>query len=127
MKKNKEFILIKKSIFPVDILITTAKDKDLYKYIEKKKLYKLTDEEKKHLIFTGNGKMIQLLGKQIIIRLLKKKTSIGVDLVDLVHEISHAVFCVFQYIGISHTDDTDEVFAYYQGYLVRDFLNQIKK
>lgn len=108
---------------PYDVLITTADRDGLIKYIEKKKKYKLNDEEKEKLWMEGEGRTVQLEGGQIIIRLRKEKTKIGIDLPHLIHEISHAVFFTMDKIGVKHTYDSDEVFAYYSAYLTREALN----
>jgi len=125
MKKNKKpiFLLIEGTVFPFDILISVSSCEDLYKYIENNKKYKLTDKEKEELEICGNAKTIRLLGGQVIIRLLERKTKLGIDLCDLAHEIEHAVFFIMEKIGVKHCDESDEVFAYYQAYLMRKTLN----
>jgi len=123
IKKNKEFLLIRGEIYPFDVLITTAENQKVYKYIEKKKNYILNDVEKRGLEMTSKARTVQLMGGQVIIRLKKQKTRVGIDLVDLVHEIEHAVWFIFNRIGIKHNDGSDEAFAYFQAYLTRQALN----
>jgi hypothetical protein len=43
----------------------------------------------------------------------------------LVHEISHGVFFILDHIGMKHTLDSDEAFAYLQGYMFREIDNII--
>jgi hypothetical protein len=126
MKKSKnEFILIEGTIFPFDILYTTACDHKLYGYIEKNKKYKLNDEEKEKLIIRGKARTVQLLGGQVIIRLQKEKTKIGIDLPILSHEIEHAIYFILSECGITHNDGDDELYGYYQQYLLKYILNKI--
>lgn len=122
MKKKSKFLLIKKTIFPYDILVAVSTLQEVIKYIEKNKNYDLCDEEKEKLEMDGVGRTVMLRGGQTIIRLPHKKTSFGIDVADLSHEISHAVFFICHKIGITHTDESDEVFAYYQGYIMREVL-----
>lgn len=125
MKKKNEFILIEGTIFPFDILYTTACDHKVYKYIEQNKKYKLNDEEKEKLIITGKGKTIQLRGGQVILRLLKEKTKIGIDLAILSHEIEHAIYFILNKCGVQHTEASDELYGYYQQYLMKYILDKL--
>lgn len=127
MKKDKlKFLLIKGTVYPYDVLVTTATTEEIIKYIENKKNYKLDEEEKKHLPMEGNGRTIMLLGGQTIVRLREAKTSIGIELDCLSHELNHAVFFIFDRIGIKHTTDSDEAFCYYQQYLLKEVLKVIQ-
>ncbi len=121
------FILIKRTIFPFDILFIVAPDKEVFRYIERKKNYTLNDEEREKLIIRGTGRTVRLRGGQVVMRLVPAKTKIGIDLSDLVHEISHAVFFVLDHVGVKITDDSDEVFAYYQAYVIREILTILDK
>jgi len=120
---KKEFLLIEGTVYPFDVLITTADDKKVFSYIENKKSYKLSEKEKEAMFLSGNGKTTQLIGGQVIIRLKKYKTKIGFNLDTLVHEIEHAVWFIFSKVGIEHNDGSDEAFAYFQAYLVREALD----
>jgi hypothetical protein len=125
--KKSRFCLIEKTIFPFDILIAVSTLEEIIKYIEKNKNYDLCDEEKEKLEMQGNGKAVMLKGGQTIIRLKPQKTSLGIDIADLAHEIEHAVFFICDKIGIKHTDDSDEVFAYYQAFITREALKFFQK
>ena len=126
MKKDKlKFFLIKGTVYPFDVLVTTANDEEVFNYIENNKKYKLNDEEKSLLEIHGNGKTTMLLGGQVIVRLKKAKTSIAIELDVLSHELNHAVFFVFDRVGIKHTMDSDEAFCYYQQYLLKEVLKLI--
>jgi hypothetical protein len=117
IRAKKEFLLINGTIYPFDILVTTACDQKVYNYIEKNKKYKLNDEEKDKLLVIGTGRTTQLKGGQVIVRVTKIK-----DLPILVHELEHAVWFIFTRIGIEHTDASDEAFAYFQAYLLKEVL-----
>lgn len=45
---------------------------------------------------------------------------------NLSHEIEHAVFDAIDSIPMKHTEDTDEVFAYLTGYLMKRILKEGK-
>lgn len=124
MKRNKpRFCLILGTVFPFDVLISVSTHEEVIGYIEKNKKYRLNDEEKDKLAMTGNGRTVILSGGQTIIRLKRQKTSLGIDVCDLVHEIAHAVYFIYERIGIKHTIDSDEAFAYYQAYLMRKAMD----
>src|SRR3990167_8068537 len=123
MKKKDVFLLIPKTIFPFDVLICVASHEKVIRYIERNKNYKLSDEEIQKLEMTGTGRTVMLLGGQTIIRLKPQKIQIGVDIANLIHEIEHAVYFITERVGIKHTDDSDELFAYYQEYLMREALH----
>lgn len=120
--KPKKFLLIQGTIFPFDVLITTASDKELQSYIEGKKKYKLNDEERERLIITGEAKTIQLRGGQTIVRLFPCKAKIGIDLPLLIHELQHAVYMILSRCGVEHTLASDELFSYYLSYLTKQSL-----
>ncbi len=127
-ERNKpRLCLIEHTIFPSDILIAVSTREELIKYIEQNKKYKLSEYEIEKLEIKGRGKCTILEGGQIIISLKKQKTNIGIDVVDLTHEIEHAVFLIFERIGIKHTNDSDEVFAYYSSYIMEQALNYFDK
>lgn len=126
MTKKKLFILIEGTVFPYDILFSVAEDKELFKYIEGKKKYKLSDEEKEKLKLSSAGRTVQLRGHQTIIRLRREKTSIGFDLPVLVHEVEHAVFMILDYTGVKHVDESDEIFSYFQEYVIRTILDVVE-
>lgn len=43
----------------------------------------------------------------------------------LIHELSHAASAWLRYIGIQHTEETEEVYAYYLGYLTEQYMDLI--
>ena len=120
--KRKHFLLVEGRIFPFDTLITTACTQKIINYIEFRKNYKLNDEEKDKLEMKSSGRTVMLRRGQTIVRLSLVKTKIGIDVADLAHEIEHAAFLLFDRIGIQHTHESDEVFAYYQAFLMREAM-----
>ena|SRR3990167_6981067 len=127
MKQDKlKFFLIKGTVYPFDVLVSTAELDEVIKYIKTKKNYELNDEEKDLLPLEGTGRTTMLKGGQVIVRLKKAKTSIGIELDVLSHELNHAVFFIFDRIGIKHTIDSDEAFCYYQQYLLKEVLKEIQ-
>lgn len=45
----------------------------------------------------------------------------------LSHEVSHTTFAALTYLGINHCDETDEVFAYYNGSLMEQAIKFLRK
>jgi len=129
MKKQTKshFLLIGKTIFPFDILITTASDIELHKYVEKTKHYKFSEGEKRDLEMEGHGRTCMLENGATIIRLEKTKNKIGIDIPTLTHEIEHAVFFILNRVGITHTKESDEIFSYYQAYVMKEALDYFDK
>lgn len=122
MKKEKgQFLLIKGTVYPFDTLVTTADHDAVCAYIEKRG-YVLDASEREQLEMGGVGRTVMLRGGQTIIRLEPAKTKIGIDVADLAHEIAHAAHFLFDRIGIKHSHDSDEAYAYYQAYLMREVL-----
>lgn len=123
-KKQKEkFYLIKGTIYPYDVLLSTEEDDEkVFEYIEKEKQYTLSSEEKEVLPIRGDGRAVQLRNGAIVIRLRPKKTQIGIDICDLVHELSHATYFILSKVGVQHTDSSDESYAYVLGYLMQESL-----
>jgi len=129
--KNKTkpiFLLIKHTVFPFDVLVSVSTDEELKKYVDKNLGYKLSEKEMDCLEIEGDARTVMLHGGQVIIRLKREnRLSWGVDLSDLAHEIEHAAFFILNRIGVKHTNESDEVFAYYQAYLLRECLKNFEK
>lgn len=131
MKNNKNkpiFLLLKHTVFPFDVLVSISTDEELAKYVDKNLGYQFSEKEISCLEMEGDGRTVMLFGGQTIIRLKRQpKLSWGVDISDLAHEIEHAVFMILDRIGVKHTNDSDEVFAYYQAHLLRECLKHFEK
>jgi hypothetical protein len=48
------------------------------------------------------------------------------DLNTLTHEVFHAVYGLFDRLGINLTKDSEEAFAYFTGYLNQEIYNRLK-
>lgn len=46
------------------------------------------------------------------------------EIASLVHEIEHCVFYLFQYLGMKHSDDSEEAYAYANEYLFREIMTK---
>jgi hypothetical protein len=117
--KRKMFVIYGTQ-FPFDVLVCLgSKREDIIKRIDRT-IYKLTDEEKGHLIMHGHGKTLILDGGQIILwTALYPKLGSGT----LAHEIFHAVDFILDRMGVRHSFDSDEVWAY----LIKYYTNEINK
>lgn len=99
--------------------------------LKKKKLFNFTDKTSESLfleniIGNGDGRCTQLSNMKYFIHIgdhIKMATPIGISI--LVHELTHCVSFIFESIGMPHTSDSDEAYAYLLGYLVEEILNQI--
>lgn len=119
---KKDFLLIEGTVYPFDVLVTTEGHGDVLEHIANKG-YDLSEEEKSLLEMEGVGRTTMLKGGQVVIRLRKEKTKIGIDVPTLSHEISHATYFILSRIGIKHTDESDEAFAYLNGYFMKKCLD----
>lgn len=119
--KKPRFLLIKGTVYPFDILVTTAPYEQVIKYIESKN-YKLSKEEKERLEMYGVGRTVRLLGGQIVVRVRAEKTQLGFDLAKMVHELLHAVNLIFENISFRSEVNNDEPQAYFLDYLVAEVL-----
>ncbi len=120
--KNKDFLLIRGTVFPFDVLVTTENTSNLLSYIGQHEI-ELTPEEVEALEMEDNvrGKTIPLSNKSIVIRLRDKR-----DVPVISHEISHAIFAMMEVVGIHLCEHTDEVFAYLQQYYLEEIMNHYK-
>lgn len=121
MKKKPKFILIKSTIFPYDVLFTTAPDVDIYRYIEQKMKYKLNDNERELLKAKSSqtAHTVRLRCGHIVVSVKPVKTTVGIDVCTLAHELVHAVFLIHDNTGaVNETELT----AYHVEYLMREIL-----
>lgn len=121
-KKYSKMFIVNHGTYPFDILVcVNCEHKNIVKFIEKNKKYKLTDSEKEFLMMSGVGRTVMLLGGQTILRINDAK-----DIPNLAHEVFHAVEFLFNKIGIKHSDDSSEAFAYQISYLMGSILEKLK-
>lgn len=128
--KNKDkahFVLVCDEIFGNDVLVSVSTLEELVSHVKSELRYSLSEREEEALEMKGNGRCVQLKNKAIIIRLAREDTRIGIDIPTLTHEIAHAAFYKLDGKGIKHVDESDEVYAYFQGFLMRKVLDYFDK
>ena len=64
-------------------------------------------------------------GKYVIWLRNFKFDAVSID--TLVHEMTHLTFSVMQYVGMTLSDESEEAFAYYSGYITNQIIKLIQK
>lgn len=99
---------IKPTIYPLSIFVSIV-DENTPKFFEEYDLdineFPLEEDEEAKTYFKGNYIMVI------------SKTS---DIALLVHEMFHVVEYVFNYIGLIHSVESSEAWAYYLSYLIKE-------
>lgn len=126
-KVSEEFFVIKRDLYPYDIVVTTtADDVKLFKFINKKFSYFLDEHEMIHLkMVNQDGKCVRLRCGHLVVRLLKqKKLNLGIDIGVLAHELLHAALFIFSQIGIKldENNNSDEALTYYFHHILEKTL-----
>lgn len=119
--KPKTF-LIDYTLYPFHVLVSTDSYENVLKRLSTYDL-ELDDEDIEALKMDGRARCVMIKDGGTVVRLSNEPDSpehIG----DLVHECFHAVFFLFNRIGISLSRDSDEAFAYAIEYLAREILKQ---
>lgn len=86
------------------------------------KRYKLTLNEDEQL-FESDGCSLVLKSDDCNYHNIIWLSFIDIEL--LVHECFHAISAVLNAAGIKHTEETEETYAYYVGFLVREIMNKL--
>ena len=122
MNKKKIIQLISWEIYPFDVLfVSGVTEKEIIDHISKKYEYKLDEVEALRLDFsTKKGKTVMLKNGTTILWVWNKD-DIGV----IAHEVFHVVDFLFEKIGITHSDDSDEAWAYAIEYLVKKIVKVV--
>ncbi len=114
MKTKKKLFILDWQIFPFDVLVALGSNREEILARIKKTGYKLDNEELEKINMHGLGRAVMLRGGQSI--LWTKNYPKAVD-GNLAHEIVHIVHFVTERIGISLSNETDELFGYMTQYL----------
>ena len=118
MKKHSKQFVISWAVYPFDVAVFLGSTKEQVWAFLKKRKVELTEELKKEVQMFGRGRTVMLPSGQTIlwINYLPNQVT-GV----LAHEIYHAVYFLFDKIGIPA--NADEAWAYAMEYLT----NEIRK
>jgi hypothetical protein len=115
--------LIKIEIYHHDLIIVNGQDDEVKKYL--KKNFNVADsvlEDSIHEDFDGST--------------FFPYSQIGIcwirDLITgfnttLLHELEHAANQILRNVGIEHTDETEESYAYLKSYIQTKFMDELKK
>lgn len=119
---KKKIFVVSWHIFPFDVLVCLGVErKDILRRIAITG-YKLSEEETEKLTMHGLGRTVMLTGGQTI--LWTKHYPKGIN-GTVVHEINHAVYFILNRLGITVTDDCDEIPAYMSAYLAEEILKKL--
>lgn len=112
--KSKSF-LIKDNVYNRQTLVYVGKSQRDFNVAFKKAFKDPAPETDFFTVEGVTGRTI-LLGS-IVVVLLKQK-----DIHTAVHELFHATEFHFEVIGIKHSDESSEAWAYYLAFLVKQFI-----
>ncbi len=116
--------IVKGEIYPFDILVSFGDDKRRVR----KKLSKILPDKsvvKEFKIPTlSSGRTTMFSTGQTFLWLKEKPTSIN-GLAILNHEIFHCVCFILERIGITHSSDSDEAYAYFIQYLTEKIYDEL--
>ncbi len=125
-KQKKDMFEVDWVIFPFHILVCLGSTReDILKKL-KSLGYEVSDKENDVINMYGLGRCI-ILGNGGTILWLRDYPKSAQSLATITHEVFHAVYFVLDKVGIKISDDSDELVAYMQGYLVEKILNRIAK
>lgn len=115
IRKNK-LIIISNEIYDFDVCISTYTNK----YVLKKKLIDLLPPESHNEIdeflngeFNGRARIFRT--GQTVIQINKLSPDV------VAHEIFHATSFIFEHIGMPHDSNSEEAYAYFIGFITREF------
>lgn len=112
----KKYQVIRLVVFPYDILVASNTSVvAVKKYLDNKFDIKLSDEAVEILSSSGIGHTLRLEDKQTLIY-FPSTPDVGL----VAHEVYHAVYLILQTMGITPSDDSDEIYAYLIEYIMRE-------
>lgn len=116
--KSKSF-LIKDNVYNRQTLVYVGKSQHDFNIAFKKAFKDPAPETDFFEDVSTTGRTMQL--GSIVVVLLKQK-----DIHTAVHELFHATEFHFDIIGLKHSDDSSEAWAYYLAFLVKEFIEKTK-
>ena len=119
MKKSKKagFLKVRGGIIPFDTLVCLGVTREqILEKIKKDFVYTLSKEEDEQLQMFGEGRTVRMEGGWTVLWVKKFPTSPQVKN-HLAHEIFHVVDFTLRCMGIKLSADSNEIYAYYTGWL----------
>lgn len=122
--KKKHFV-VSHGTYPFDVLVCIGlKQKKVVKVLGKKLHRRLSESESESLWMKGTGRTIFFEGGQTIIRIdaMRRQSDF---IPTLAHEVFHAVEFLFDRVGVKHSLDSGEVFAYQIQHVMTQILKRM--
>ena len=120
---KKQFFVVNHGTYPFDILVgINVTDKETIDYLEKKLKQVLDDECRAKLPMNGVGRTLMMPNGATVLRVNQSKSFYE----DLAHEVFHAVEFLFDRIGLVHSIDGGEAWAYQIQHITKQILQKIK-
>lgn len=120
--------LIKGTVFPYDIIVALGVTKEeLFKYSDKEFENGISqkDKDERFDFSTCRGKAIRLDNNALILWLKEFPTSPQYH-GHLAHEIFHIADMILDKIGVTHSNDSDEVWAYLIDWITKIIYERFK-
>lgn len=126
MKGKKRHILIKGTVWPYDIIVTLGTtQRQFLDYVGKNFVNALSKDDIESLEFIKKGRTVRLENNAIVLW-LKEYPSSPEWFGHLAHEIFHAADMILEQAGVTHTNDSDEVWAYLIDWITKEIYTQFQ-
>jgi hypothetical protein len=100
--------------------------KEARRYIQQRCEYDIGDKEPKGMFVYSHDKLDKEFEGRIYFLIILKNEWMAEDYATIVHELHHFTHIALHNIGIKHCEDSEEAFAYFQGYfmerVIRSFM-----
>ncbi|RJQ33884.1 hypothetical protein C4568_03725 [Candidatus Parcubacteria bacterium] len=125
MKKRKKPFVVTHGSYPFDVMVCIGTTHaEVIKALNKKMGRKMDKEEADYLELHSIGRTVMLDGGQTILMAEDLKNNPDFH-ANLSHEILHAVSFLFDRVGLPHTTQGDEAWAYQVGHLTREIYKHL--
>ena len=125
-KQKKDMFEVDWVIFPFHVLVCLGSTREDILRKLKNLRYEVSEKEIDQINMSGIGRCVMLENGGTILWIRDYPNEAG-SLSCITHEVFHAVYFLLGRVGIEISDDSDELVAYMQGYLVNKILNRIAK
>jgi len=118
-----KIFVINHGTYLFDVLVAIgSSQEEVCLHIKKNFKYNLDEEEKEKLYMAGTGRTVMLRNHATILR-IDSTANIHST---IAHEVFHCVEFLFNAVGIKHSDDSSEAFAYQIEHLTRQIYKNLK-
>jgi hypothetical protein len=121
-KKKGKYFIVPLHIYPFDVLVSVGQtDKEFEKLLSK---YGVLNDFKYQMDNTTRvGKFVMFGDSRVVLRFKYYPTTPKI-IATVSHESQHAVFAMFDVIGIKFSQESEESYTYTTGYLVEEILKK---